>query len=208
MLASVYLVLVTTPFFSEPLLGRLERQYPVFDAGQSAPYVLVLGSGTNFDPERPPTQQLGETALVRLIEAIRIYQLLDSSKLVLSAGKRNQPKTQAEVTGAAAVSLGVTPADTLLLNTPMTTQQEAEAFVHRFREGTSLILVTSARHLPRAMYLFREVGLHPIAAPTDFKIGKDYGRPWTSYLPGSGSLKKSELVIHEYVGMLWARMMN
>ncbi len=172
------------------------------------PYILVLGSGTNYDPEKPATQQLGETALVRLTEGIRIHRQHPGAKLVLSAGKRSQPITQAEVVAAAALTLGVLPADTLQLRSPMTTQEEAEAFVARFGVGEELILVTSARHLPRAMYLFQQAGLQPIPAPTDFKIGKDYGRSWINYLPGSNSLIKSELIIHEYVGMLWAWITN
>jgi len=58
---------------------------------------------------------------------------------------------------------------------PENTQQEAEQYKLLFGDSAQLILVTSALHMPRTMFLFQKEGLYPVATPTNhlIKIGKD-----------------------------------
>ncbi len=63
-------------------------------------------------------------------------------------------------------------------------------------------LVTSAYHMERAIREFEKVGANPIPAPTDFKI-KTEKYNVLDFLPDSQNLRKSDLAIHEYLGILW-----
>ncbi len=67
-------------------------------------------------------------------------------------------------------------------------------------EKTSVVLVTSAIHMPRAQWSFEQVGFTVIPAPTSFTPEK----PLTviSFLPNAPSLQLSNQVMHEWLGYL------
>jgi len=62
----------------------------------------------------------------------------------------------------------------------------------------TLLLVTSAYHMPRALDCFRAVGVHVDALPVDFRAsGSECPREW---LPRAGHLETSEAVLRETFG--------
>ena len=64
----------------------------------------------------------------------------------------------------------------------------------------SLVLVTSAYHLPRALGCFAKVGLHPQAFPADFRTTD---RDWTPnywLVPDLDALGRWGLLLHELTG--------
>ena len=204
----IYFLLTSTSFLPNYLINQLENQYPAFNV-DSLPInhdtilIMVLGAGFSIDEQLPVTTQLSVTTLGRLTEAYRIHKLLPTSKIVTSAGKVSQPRSQAEVVADAALELGVSPLDTLILAKALNTKQEANDFAERFRRvDYKLILVTDATHMPRAMFHFQNQGIQPIAAPTNHQIKKSYSFNYISFLPSSNSIRKMEKAIHEYVG-LW-----
>lgn len=66
----------------------------------------------------------------------------------------------------------------------------------------SIILVTQAYHMPRALVQFEKQGLSVLPAPTDFISGKS---EWDifNFIPSIDALKKSYLLAHEWVGFYW-----
>ena len=205
-----WFLVISTSFIPKLLVSNLENRYTVFSLksldGNSKPVnILVLGAGFSDDDRFPPNNNLSETALARLCEGIRIHRLIPGSTLVTSASGWENEITQAEVTAQAAVVLGVDSTRIKMQQKPKNTQQEAEQYKQLFGDSAQLILVTSATHIPRAMYLFQEMGLHPIAAPAShqIKIGK-HKRFW-DWLPSTGNIVRMECAVHEYVGMLWAK---
>ena len=63
--------------------------------------------------------------------------------------------------------------------------------------------------MPRAMGLFRKHGMDPIPAPTDYMVKeREGGLSPGVFFPSAGSLENAERVIHEYLGMVWARIMG
>jgi uncharacterized SAM-binding protein YcdF (DUF218 family) len=71
------------------------------------------------------------------------------------------------------------------------------------RGWTSLLLVTSAAHVPRALGCFHAVGLDPDVLPVDFRAGDGRGRSW---LPQARALAKSTRAIHELAGRVAYRV--
>ena len=65
------------------------------------------------------------------------------------------------------------------------------------------ILVTSATHMPRAMSLFKSLGLNPIAAPTSYYKG-NFSSSFINLRASSFYLSK--IAIHEYIGILWSKL--
>ena len=68
-------------------------------------------------------------------------------------------------------------------------------------------IITDAAQMLRAVMHFRNAGLQPIPAPTNFIIRKNnIPHSYTYYFPSSGNIRNMEIVIQEYLGMLWAKM--
>lgn len=63
----------------------------------------------------------------------------------------------------------------------------------------SLLLVTSAAHLPRALAAFRRAGMNPDALPVDRRAGDGRGESW---FPRADALKQSTDALHELAGRL------
>jgi hypothetical protein len=67
-----------------------------------------------------------------------------------------------------AISLGVSEADIITLDTPKDTKEEAIES-KKIVDGKKLILVTTASHMKRASMLFKKEGLDIIESPTNHK---------------------------------------
>lgn len=194
-----------------PLGGRwiaeLETRYPAFEQGKSSPdYIAVLGSWHQTVADQPLTSELSTTAIVRLAEGIRIYRLNPGSRLIFTGyhGLDVDPVAFPEKLKELAIALGVPDEDILTFVGPRDTVEEAQLIAELFADA-ELVLVTSATHMPRAMELFRGAGLDPTPAPTGH-LSKPTRRLWQ--LPDGETLARTDALIHEHVGILWARLMG
>lgn len=207
-----WLALITTPLLPKALVGSLERQYPpllsIDQPVSSVPvYIMVLGAGHTDDKTLPPNSQLSAAVLGRLIEGIRLYHTIPGSQLVFSGPKGEQTESQSVILAQTAGFLGVSPGDIHQFTATKNTADEAATYHSTFGIRNKLYLVTNAVHMPRAMYLFRREGLHVTAAPTNFLIKKgSVSHPFTAFIPRSDNLFRMENAIHEYVGLLWAKL--
>lgn len=192
---------IGTSYFLEPL----EREFPPLlspkDLGPVASeirFVVVLGGEATPIGEWPVTSQMGPTMLTRLTEGIRLVNGLPQARLVLSGGSRfTEP--DALYMEKLALELGVAP-DRIVLETQSTSTAEEAELLKDLLHGTKFILVTSARHMPRAMALFRQAGLDPIPAPTGHLIVPHEKRQWRHFLPRSGNINLVSHAFYEYLG--------
>lgn len=190
---------------SVKLIAPLEQQYASYQPGSTpVDYVAVLGSGHNSDPSLPVTSELDSIGVVRLCEGIRIYRLNPGSKLVFTGFRADNPDSYVDKIKELALGLGVPEKDILTYSGPRDTAEEAQMIAGKLAD-TSLVLVTSAAHLPRAMGLFRGVGLNPIPAPTNH-----LARPVRSYwvFPSAETLARTQYWLHEQLGLIWAKLMG
>ncbi|MFH0780833.1 MAG: ElyC/SanA/YdcF family protein [Pseudomonadota bacterium] len=168
-------------------------------------YIVVLGSGHVSDSRLPAVSQLGGSSLYRLIEGIRLLQLKPNAKLVLSGGIGYDPVANAEVVRRVAESIGVPKERIVVENRPRDTLQEAEMLIPLLGQE-EFVLVTSAMHMPRAMKIFQERGMHPIAAPTDYVMKKEVVEPPGSLFPRAGNLDLSKRLLYEWLAELWMNL--
>jgi uncharacterized SAM-binding protein YcdF (DUF218 family) len=190
---------------ADTLLQPLEARHPaVLDAAALRPapqYVAVLGSGYQPRVGLPVTAALDSVAVVRLTEGVRLLRQLPAARLIVSGGPIRGEPPVARGYALAAVALGVPAAAVILSDTPRNTGEEIRALRAQVGDAT-VLLVTSAAHMPRAMALSRREGLHAIAAPTgNLTRARRPGDFWLS-LPSGTSLRKSETALHEYEGLL------
>jgi uncharacterized SAM-binding protein YcdF (DUF218 family) len=205
-----FLVLTALSFstVADQFIKPLELWYPpLLDASplKDVKWVVVLGGGHTSNPTLPPNAQIGNSSLARLIEGIRIHRELPRSKLLLSGGAVFDPVPEAETMAAVARMLGVSPDDLVLESQSKDTGQQSQ-FVQGIIQNDGFVLVTSAIHMPRAMLVFLQKGLRPIPAPTEFGDWMRRESNPYQFFPRAGELRKVESALHEYLGLLWARV--
>ena len=212
-LASVFIAfaflgifLVSFQPIATSLLRPLERENNAFvPSNQSVDFVMVLGSGHVIDHAMPITSELSRTALMRLAEGIRIHRLYPGSKLILSGYGGGTEISHARMMAKVALALGVNKNDILLLETAKDTWEEA------FQAATvvgnhKLVLVTSASHMTRALTEFRQAGMEPTPAPTNFLASNKIKQPWERYKPQAKYLEQTERYWHETMGQWWQQL--
>ncbi|MFK8009443.1 MAG: ElyC/SanA/YdcF family protein [Saprospiraceae bacterium] len=197
----------STPTIPNLLINSLENDYLVLSEletfSEDSVHIIILGGGHKSNNTLPANIQLSSSALGRLIEGIRISRLIPKSKIISSGGNGSQPKSQAEVQKQAAISLGVSRSKIAMLPLAKNTLQEAEHYKTEFGNETKLIVVTDACHLPRAIYAFQKIGLHPIPAPTNHYLKNSSDIFCFSILPNTDNLIKTNRAIYEYLGKIW-----
>lgn len=196
---------------STPIISPLDRKYGAYspsiseDVSDPVQYVVVLGGGHVSDPSLPVTSQLSEASLIRLVEGIRVYRKNTGSKIILSGGKGFDPVPEARILVDAAKTLGMKSDDLIMESDSKDTEDQAR-FIKKIVGSNRFILVTSAFHMPRAMALFRKQGMDPIPAPAGHVVKTQRQFSPGQFFPSANSLGKSERAVHEYLGMVWAKL--
>lgn len=72
----------------------------------------------------------------------------------------------------------------------------------KYPKVQSLLLVTSAYHMPRAQGCFQKAGFNPTPFPTDFYHQPRSWLPEDWLLPNEGSLVQWQRLLHEVAGYL------
>ncbi|WP_245732074.1 ElyC/SanA/YdcF family protein [Thalassotalea agarivorans] len=199
----VALWLAATPAVADFLLNPIEDNYTAFTyPNKPIDYIVVLGCDHVEDPALPPTSQLRYCSLARLVEAVRIYQQNPSSELITSGGSYKGGTPNAEVVKNAAQSLGIPESKITTEVNAFDTYEEAQLLAPRL-QGKSVVLVTSASHMPRAMAYFKRFGIDPMPAPAGNLVKNYYGdKSWTYYLPNAATLNKTTTAWYETLGRI------
>lgn len=211
LLGLICLFVFSLPFIPEYLLSQLESQYqPLIIAPGDVHRIVVLGGGVRAHNHYPPNTQLNSASLSRLIEGIRLYRQLQTQKneteLILSGGRVFNAPSEAGRMQNVAVMLGVLKQDVHIEEGSKNTYQEAIYLQPKLKKEP-FILVTSAVHMPRAMQIFTQLGMHPIPAPTQY-ISKNYHPIFRYFIPKALNLAYADIAIHEYLGMFYNQLKN
>ena len=197
---------------SNLLLRGLENRYPpLLTPPKDIKYVVVLSGGPlNLNTQLPPTSRLGQSSMARLVEAIRLFNQLDDAALITSGGISKTHSVE-ELTCyqmmELAVVLGVEKEKIIPMCGALDTYDEAKN-IQQFLGDQPFLLVTSASHMPRAMFFLNKIGLNPIPAPADFKGQSKYNYRYLPLLPTAGHFADSSLAIKEYIGHLYYRLLK
>lgn len=194
-----------TGIVGDALLGPLEREYPPLQDGSlpAVDYIVVMGSGYVPRDGIPVTAALDEDGVIRIVEGVRLLRLvghLHPVRLVVSGGAPPGRVPPAFGYAKLARGLGVPGTSIIVLSHSLDTSDEAHSVAGKLG-AKSFILVTSAYHMPRAMRLMERAGAHPYPAPTGQRAIEAPLSDLGSLLPTSGGLRKTELAVHEYLGL-------
>jgi uncharacterized SAM-binding protein YcdF (DUF218 family) len=218
-LLSITLLLLFIVFISPVpiyLVQSWERNYnSLLDvknviANNKTSHIVILGAGHTNDPELSVTSQLSNDVALRMLEGVRIYKQLDSAKFIASGSpNKNNPRSQAEVVADASVLLGVSPNDTFYLDMTENTEDEARDYSARFgylKDSVNVILVTSAIHMPRAVFLFNKYGVNVISAPCNYLVKFDPEDKGFGWKPSLKKIYILDRFMDEWLGVMWAKI--
>ncbi|MDF1678446.1 MAG: ElyC/SanA/YdcF family protein [Legionellaceae bacterium] len=204
----VSLYVVSTPWLPNRMMGYLEQRYArVRAVNPDVHWVLVLGGGVEEVPGIPASDALSASSLRRALEGVRLYRQLPKAELILSGASLSKPEYAVSVRYAEFTdSLQVPKAHRILITDSMNTADEAR-LTRTLVGDKPFYLVTSAKHMPRAMMLFEKQGLHPIAAPCDYHVltNKQH-QSWRRFLPSVEYIARFNTAMHEYLGVIWGRL--
>jgi uncharacterized SAM-binding protein YcdF (DUF218 family) len=157
----------------------------------------------------PANSQLSSSSLSRIVEGIRLHHSLPGSKLILSGGALYDPVPESRVFADVALALRVDKKNLILESLSRDTEEEAR-LIQEIVGKDAFVLVTSASHMPRAMALFNKLGMHPLAAPTDYGIKENLEKEISPgmFFPAITNLQNTEAAVYEYLGLAWAKLRN
>jgi len=204
-LSAALIILFISAFapFSDTVMTAIENDYPPYIKSNFAiDYIVVLGCNHNTNAELPVTSQLANCSLQRMVEALRIYKLHPEARIITSGYGGHNPISNAETVKQSLVLLGVPAQKIITENFPKDTEEEAQLIAPRV-QGTQVVLVTNANHMPRSMNYFQAQGIYPIAAPTGYWVKNiESNKSWAYYMPSSKKLEQSTIAWYENLGLI------
>jgi uncharacterized SAM-binding protein YcdF (DUF218 family) len=168
--------------------------------------LVVLSGGASATIDLPLSSRLTSSSTKRVLEAARLYGLMDQPTIVISGGSGNPFVEVSEAALMRELLLNLRIPDRRIV----TEGQSSNTFenargVKRLTLKPPLILVTSASHMDRALRVFKGLEMTPLPAPCDYKGRWSIDDPWR-FLPSEGALSVSTSAIYEYVGLFWYRL--
>jgi uncharacterized SAM-binding protein YcdF (DUF218 family) len=205
-LLGVFFYLFFSTIFAEFLIISLEKQYDEISEQEIKDInTLVLLLGGTKGEDSPLNSQLSESTLARAVGAAQIYFKKEGNLKIIISG--SDPLSIIESSGSLVLdfflSLGV-PRENIILEEDSKNTYQSSVEVKKMVGDEEFMLVTSACHMPRAIYIFKEKGLNVFAAPSDFKGEKTID--FFDFIPDPEKLWKSDLFFHEYFGLIYYKI--
>ncbi|PFH10722.1 uncharacterized SAM-binding protein YcdF (DUF218 family) [Collimonas sp. PA-H2] len=210
-LASLLTLLVLSSEMGSLLLvGPLERRVPALEMTSEggAQAIVILGGGRLGNaPEYQGEDVPSYRTLARLAYGARLQRRTGLPVLV-SGGMPDGSRVSEAVVMAASLQddFGV----------PVKWREEASddtaqnakfsADILRQAGVRKILLVTDAMHMSRAQMMFAQAGLDVVIAPTVF-FSHDR-LTLLSFLPSGEGLRRSDYALHEWLGILWFKILS
>jgi uncharacterized SAM-binding protein YcdF (DUF218 family) len=170
--------------------------------------IVVLGSGsfTAHDWKENRVSMPDPDGADRVIEAARVYHLIDPEWIISSGGvvgMMDRGAPGGKVMADALVQLGV-PAPRILLETASRTTRDEAVIIERMLKPLNadrVVLVTSDIHMRRSVGTFRAVGIDAVPAVAR---SPHFAAPWNiDLLPSESGLEETRAVMHELLGITY-----
>ncbi|MGB4858248.1 MAG: YdcF family protein [Dokdonella sp.] len=192
---------LTTPLGANSLVSAVESGAPTAaDCRGPLPSTIVLLGGGALVSTRDPLDYrvLSPPSIQRVFASARLARQQPDAQIVIS-GDSFWGVPESTLMARLLTELGIAPERIREEPTARTTWQNAQftaalqpPIAHR------VWLVTSALHMPRALYAFQQAGFDACAWPAESRYAGWIG--WGYLLPSSSAIVKSEAALHELLG--------
>ena len=212
LLCSLFLlVALSSPLIATPLIGLLESRYspPQLTSSDRFDAIVVLGGGVDEKGSLRPTTEPSSYSRNRTTCGADLYQQGYAPTLVLTGGDARifgaGPQEAVEMKRWA-IRLGV-PESATKIDTEARNTYENATGTKRLIGPASILLVSSASHLPRAVPIFTKQGFRVTPAPCDYASQNLPRENWDNIdpfdaLPNDTSLQQTREAVSEVAGIV------
>lgn len=203
--ALALLVICSLPIFSENSISYLEKEYQLQRTSDAirADAVVVLSGMVRTVNTRDGFAYEWADASDRIYAGINLIKDRKASSLVLTRGKLpwSAGKPEGEYLREVAIQLGVPEENIFLTEIVENTNQEAKAARKLLSiDNPSIILVTSAFHMPRAKLVFEAAGFTVLPFAVDFRGSAKNNLTILDFVPSASALADVSFVVRELIG--------
>lgn len=193
------------------LMRGLESDFSI-PKNPSGDVIILLGGGLiDRVPDLSGTAAPSPLMMGRIVTAVRLYQRL-RLPIIVTGGRVYDDADAAVATIAKRflMDLGVPDRQITVEDRARDTAQNARLTIAICRQlgFAKPILLTSAYHLKRARMAFDAAGMVVTPFPAYFLGSRNTPYSWRHLLPRAGVLCASTNALHEYIGILYSRMMG
>lgn len=198
----------------------LERQtfYAAREYEGAPRAIVILGGGASKEEGVRSIEELSEASWRRLWRGVEVYRAYNGHVPIMYAGGSGDPfdpiSNEADLARRYAVAFGIPVEKFLAENVSRDTYENVIAVKRMLNdlmpvgvdaENEWVALVTSARHMPRAMGVMKKTGITAVAYPADFFPG-NIRLTTLSFIPSSDYFYYSVLALNEWIGMVGYRL--
>ena len=209
--SAILTFLLATPIPGRTLLAVLEGWYPPFQPSATTQFdaIVVLAGGIHPQGSLRPHHELSEQSRHRTACGADLFNQGLAPKVILVGGDASlfgRGPSEAGEMRRFANRLGVTDAAIITEELSRNTYENA-INVRRLVNTGSILLVTSAYHLPRAVALFAKQGLRVTAVPCGYEAKDRPGEGLdqinvTDFLPSYHALETTTHAVDELAGIV------
>lgn len=189
---------------ADRLIRPLEASYrPLPEGPVKADAIVVLGGGARDLSWVPAGPEPSEGSLERLVGAVALARKHHLPLVITGGSGETTPGDvrEADAMADAAVRLGIPAQDIVIEKRSRNTWENAEA-VAKLLQGRTIVLITSAFHMPRSVGMFKKQGFTVLPAPAGYRSQTRHGS-YIGYLPQAAALATSSTAIAEYFSLFW-----
>ena len=197
-----------TAYFLERTLTR-QAAHALIEEMRAADAIVVLGGGAHTEEGRL-FPELGGVSWKRFWHGLEIYRVLEGKVPILYVGGSGDPfnpvSKEAELARRIAARIGIPEERFWIESESRDTYENGVAvkriLVERFPDASSysVVLVTSAVHMPRALGVFAKQGITTYFAPADLGAHNLDWDPF-SFIPSAASFSSVIQGLHEWLGI-------
>jgi uncharacterized SAM-binding protein YcdF (DUF218 family) len=194
--------------FSNFLMGGLESDYHLPHNVQGDVIILLGGGIIDNVPDLSGIGVPTDRMLGRIVTAVRLQKKLNLP-IIVSGGKVYQSKrSEAPIVRRFLIDLGVEKEQIIIEENSRDTYENAKYTKELCLQNNykNPILITSAYHMKRSLLSFKKVGLNARPYPANFKSKRIGHLRWHHYLPQLGSLTTTADALHEYLGLIFYKL--
>ncbi|MBN80923.1 MAG: hypothetical protein CMJ70_12370 [Planctomycetaceae bacterium] len=205
------LVLLSLPLISQFLCRTLESGYPpTRNLPGQVDAIVVLGGGVQPSDQVLVSSAATSGTLRRCISAAEVYRRCGDIPIVCCGGPTldGQVMSEAEAMRDCLVSMQV-PAERIILENKSRNTRENATYALEVLQRHSLKyvgLITSARHMNRAVSCFKVVGLDVAPLPCGHRLKTTSPSCFQSWVPSASSLNAANGAIQEWLGIAWYKL--
>jgi len=199
------LYVAATPALSSYLLQRIEAAVPANVDFRAAQAIVVIGGDVRLGNGSDVPDALGPNSLERVVFGAAAYRRLHLPVLV-SGGRVAGAEVSEAALMQAALDENFDIPVTWNEDRSRTTWENAlyTAPLLAREKLTTIVLVTQAWHLPRALWAFERVGMTALPWPAP-RTALRLGAP-DDFLPSIAALHDTALALHEMIGGVYYRL--